>query len=62
MYAGANMGHPSREEGFVVCSGLLLVDDYADLRYNHEGRFPVRVCAPLRIFCRSFSLAKEHSI
>jgi hypothetical protein len=23
MYAEANMGHPSREEGFVLCSGCL---------------------------------------
>ena len=26
MYAGANMGHPSREEGFVLCSNFCAAD------------------------------------
>ena len=27
MYAEANMGHPSREEGFVLCSNCSVGDD-----------------------------------
>jgi hypothetical protein len=27
MYAGANMGHPSREEGFVLCSNHSAAND-----------------------------------
>ena len=27
MYAGANMGHPSREEGFVLCSNHSSAND-----------------------------------
>jgi hypothetical protein len=27
MYAGANMGHPSREKGFVLCSNRSITDE-----------------------------------
>jgi hypothetical protein len=27
MYAGANMGHPSRERGIVLCSNLRIADE-----------------------------------
>ena len=35
MYAGANMGHPSREEGFVLCAKqtrylIILAENVAD--------------------------------
>jgi hypothetical protein len=40
MYAGANMGHPSREEGFVLCSHPCDSDEL------HQGCYPNLISYP----------------
>jgi hypothetical protein len=41
MYAGANMGHPSREEGCVLCS------HHCDADELHQGCYPNLISDPL---------------
>jgi hypothetical protein len=47
MYAGANMGHPSREEGFVLCSNHSAANDKGErTRISCRAALDKTPCAP----------------